>query len=120
MKWVSGIVSLIGLWLAAAPYVYEVGQVTLWNNLAVGIAILLLAGYNFYRMQKGMVASVATASLVALLGLWIAVSPFLLGVESFALLSSNVVLGLLAALLSGYNAYASQQATTPTPSGART
>lgn len=122
-RWLSGFVALIGLWLAVAPFLYEATQAMLWNNLLVGGAIFLLAGYNYYRLANGYRTSVGVLSLVALLALWIAVSEFTVGngfattgleVTGDAMLWNNAVAGLMAAVLSGYVAYAARK---PVPTG---
>lgn len=113
-KWLSGFVSLIGLWIAVSPFVYGPAASMLWNNLLVGGAIFLLAGYNYYRLANGYVSSTGIMSLVALLALWIFVSQWAIGGEvamsgleaaSTGLSWSNVFSGLIAAGLSAYIAY---------------
>lgn len=113
-KWLSGFVSVIGLWLAAAPIVYEQAPAMLWNNLLIGGTIFVLAGYNYYRITNGYSTSTAVMSLVALLALWIAVSQFVidgtvavagLEVADTGFVWNNVVSGLIAAALSAYIAY---------------
>ncbi|TYT61038.1 SPW repeat domain-containing protein [Natrialba swarupiae] len=128
-KWLSGVVSLVGLWIAISPFVYEAAAEFAWNNVAVGGAIFLLAGYNFYRIITAHPTSTSVMSLVALLALWILVSPFALegqfameGLEvaAEALVWSNVVSGLVGAVLAAYVAYAAgRRAPAGTPAGAR-
>lgn len=112
-RWLSGFVSLIGLWLAVAPFVYGAAPSMRWNNLLVGGAIFLLAGYNYYRLTTGDETSIGVMALVALLALWIAVSHFTIG-TGFAttglettdgMLWNNVVSGFIAAALAAYIAY---------------
>lgn len=110
MKWLSGLAALIGLWILASPFVYESTRAGEWNNIAVGAAILLLAGYNFYRMSNDLLASVGVSSLVALLGLWAFVAPFVIDMGSDGPMWSTVVSGLIVAAVSGYNAYANRKA----------
>ena len=105
-KWLSGIASLVGLWIAVSPFVYEVTATARWNDLLVGAGIFLIAGYNFYRRTKGYATNVGAMSLVALLGLWTLLSPFVIEMDSEAMTWSNVVSGLVAALLAAYVAYA--------------
>lgn len=118
MKFVSGLVSLVGLWIGVSPFVYDTTEMGLWNNVVVGLAVFLVAGYNFYRMQRGFFASVGSASLVALLGLWTIVAPFVMAFESDILFWSNVAAGAVIALLAAYNAYANREAQAA-PAGAR-
>ncbi|WP_226041248.1 SPW repeat protein [Natrinema sp. DC36] len=127
-RWLSGIVSLIGLWLAVSPLVYETADSVLWNNLLIGGAIVVFAGYNYYRITNGHSTSTGVMSLAALLALWLVVSQWAIAGQ-FALggleeasegqLWSNVVSGSVAAVLSAYIAYAgdrevSRQAATGT------
>ena len=116
-KWLSGIISLIGLWIAVSPFVYEAMASLLWNNVIVGAAIFLLAGYNYYRIVTDHPTSVGVMSLVALLGLWILVAPFAIegqiaveGLEAAAegLVWSSVVAGILTTVLAAYVAYAAR------------
>lgn len=118
MKWVSLIVALIGLWIAASPFVYDTTEMATWNNVLVGLAIAVIAGYNFYRMSDNRIASPGSASLVALLGLWTIAAPFIIEVNSDTLGWSNVVAGAVVAIVAGYNAYESRRAMTP--AGTRT
>lgn len=113
-KWLSGFVSLIGLWMAVSPFVYEQAASMLWNNLLVGGAIFLLAGYNYYRLTNGYATSTGLMSLVALLALWVFISQWAIGGEvamsgleaaSTGLIWSNVLSGVIAAGLSAYIAY---------------
>lgn len=110
MRWVSGIVSLIGLWIAASPFIWDTSEMATWNNVAVGLAIFLIAGYNFYRMNQEFVGSVGASSLVAILGLWTIVAPFAIEIQTEALGWSNVAAGALVALAAAYSAYASREA----------
>ncbi|QFU83038.1 SPW repeat domain-containing protein [Natronorubrum aibiense] len=114
-KWLSGIVSLIGLWIAITPALYPAATSMTWNNVLIGGAIFLLAGYNYYRITNGYRTSTGVMSLVALLALWTLVAPFAfagqvategLAVASQALVWNNVAGGLIMAVLAAYIAYA--------------
>jgi hypothetical protein len=110
MKWVSGIVSLIGLWIFASPLIYDSTTFSFWNNVAVGAAIFLIAGYTFYQLSNGMYASVGGLSLVVLLGLWTIAAPYVVDFDTGALELSNVAAGSAVAVLAGYEAYANRMA----------
>lgn len=119
LKWVSGIASLVGLWIGVSPFVYETTQVAAWNNVAAGAAIFLLAAFGYYRATQNYRPDVGSSSLVALLGLWAVVAPFLLAFESMALLWSTVASGAVVAILSGYVAYESRRSEAPRTTGTR-
>jgi cation transport ATPase len=116
-KLLAGLASLIGAWIAVSPFVYGdlAGGTQLdaagWNNVIVGAAIFLVAGYNFYRLSKNMNVSEAASGLTLLLGLWMVVSPFAVFVlGTGGLFWSTVVSGLIAAAIGTYNAYKGRQA----------
>lgn len=119
LRWLSGVVSLVGLWLAASAFVYETTTAALWNNAVVGAAIFLLAGYGFYRLARDRRPDVGSTGLAALLGLWAVIAPFLLSYPSDALVWSTVASGVAVAVLSGYNAYESRRSTATGTTGSR-
>lgn len=119
MKWLSGIVSLVGLLLAVSPFVWAVSEAAIGNNIVVGLAVFLLAGYNYYRMSKGYIGSISVAALVALLGLWTIIAPFLYPFDAEVLAWTTVAAGIVIALVSGYNAYESRQAAAATTASTR-
>ncbi|PSQ49939.1 hypothetical protein BRD19_02270 [Halobacteriales archaeon SW_7_65_23] len=110
MQWVSGLAALVGLWLVASPFLFESTDTAVWNDTLVGTAIFALAGYNFVRMSRDRLAAVGVAALVILLGLWAAVSPYVIDMGSDTLLLSTVASGLIIAALSTFNAYLNNKA----------
>lgn len=108
---VSGVIAVIGLWVALSVLVYDVGTASLWNNVAVGCAISLAGGYNYYRLSNDIPLSTGVATLVAVLGIWLLVAAALLEMST-GLFWSTAVSGLLVAGLAGYNAYESREART--------
>jgi len=113
MQWVSAIVALAGLGLVAYPFMFESTEAALWNDAIVGTAIFLVASYNFVRLSRDRLASVAGAVLTTLLGLWALVSPAVIRMGSSELATTTAAGGLLVAALSAYNAYANKRADTP-------
>ena len=113
MQWVSALAAIVGLWVVASPFLYEATDTAYWNNTLIGTGVFLLAGYNFIRMTRDRLALVGVAALVILLGLWIAVSPYLIEMGSENLELSTIVSGLVIAGLAAYNAYANNKADAP-------
>lgn len=121
IMWLSGFVSLFGLWLILTVLVetldlavltFEFGAATdaaFYNNLVVGLAILLVAGYNFYRIATDHDSSMGAMGLVVLLGLWMIVMPFLIEVEANDAYWSNVVTGVIVAAGAAIATYVGQQ-----------
>lgn len=108
---ISGVIAVIGIWVALSVLVYDVGTASLWNNVAVGGVVFLAGGYNYYRLSNDIPLSTGIATLVAILGIWLVVAPVLLEMGT-GLFWSTVVSGLLIAGLAGYNAYESREART--------
>lgn len=51
--WGAGLNTLLGLWMIAAPFVFGVSGLPLWNAVSVGILVALFAGYNTYVGTRG-------------------------------------------------------------------
>lgn len=110
MRMLSGVAILLGAWLVASPLVFEATDMALWNNIIVGLAIVILAGFNYFRMTSERMGNVGVSTLVALLGIWALLVPFVIDMGSEGLLWGTAIAGLIIAILSGYNAYSNRKA----------
>ena len=112
----SGIIAVIGAWVAlSVVLLYDVSGAEFWNNVLVGGVVFAAAAYNYYRLANDIPLSVGVSGLVALLGIWLIVSPALLGMGTGEGLIdspfwSTLGSGLLIAALAGYNAYDAREA----------
>lgn len=117
---ISALVALIGAWFVAAPFVFEaiwpvqfeIAQAHFWSNLIVGLALVVLGGYNYYRRRGERLGSVGVAAFVALLGLWLIATPFVFGTEVGMDVAggdlmgwNDTLLGLVVFILGAYSAY---------------
>lgn len=118
-KLLTALVALAGLWIAASPYLYGSTTIGRWNNLAVGGGILLLAAYNAYRMHERRGGHTGIAGVVALLGLWSVIAPFMLEFEGRGLFWSTIVTGLVVLGLSAYDVYQSRRTGAAARTGTR-
>ncbi|NHN60169.1 MULTISPECIES: SPW repeat protein [Halorussus] len=111
-KWSSAAVALLGLWLVVVPtFFWEAVGADFWNDLIVGAAIVALAAYSYYESSDEDLGGGTWASaLNALLGLWMVVAPFVWGVDEL-LFWNDVAVGALVAVVAGYAAFASGEAT---------
>jgi ABC-type nickel/cobalt efflux system permease component RcnA len=110
-KWISALVALLGLWLVVEPFLFEMTAVNFWNDIIVGLALIALGAYNYYRRADQRLGSVAVGVFVALLGLWLLAAPFVFGVDggaseaTGATFWNDVVVGALVVILGAYSAY---------------
>lgn len=124
-KWLSVVVALLGLWMLVQAAFLEPVAANYWSDVIVGLGLIALGGYNYYRRANERIGSVAVGAFVALLGLWLVVSPFLLGSgqeiaagEELAMDAefwNDVLVGLAVLALGAYSAYEARQTEAATP-----
>jgi hypothetical protein len=79
----------LGMWMAISPAVLGFSRdgAAMWNNVAVGVAIVLLNLALLGRWGNG-----AIPGLIVLLGIWLFMSPFVLGFLRAAFLWNNLTM----------------------------
>jgi hypothetical protein len=84
----SGINILVGLWLVLAPWFlgYPRAYEAMWNDTAVGVAVLLLALIRAIAPTR--FVGISRANM--LLGLWLILAPFVLDYGRGGLVFENV------------------------------
>lgn len=113
-RWPSAVVALVGLWLVLEAVVLAVPPARATNALLVGGILALSGGYNYYRRSNAVLGSVGLAAFAAILGLWLAISPFVLAPtpgadgDGAVAMVTDVLLGLAAFVAAGYSAYAAR------------
>ncbi|HZU34388.1 MAG TPA: SPW repeat protein [Gemmataceae bacterium] len=90
---------LLGIWLIISPFVlpYSLNHAALWDTIAVGILVLCFAA------ARGMnpVRWIGLSWLNVLLGIWLIISPFVLGYWSvWPALWNNIACGIFLGLVS--------------------
>ncbi|QRV14938.1 SPW repeat protein [Haloterrigena salifodinae] len=105
-KLTAGGNGILGCWLIAAPFVLGAPAIGRWNDVVVGAVVLLVVGYNRVGTTGRHPASATGAGLVATLGLWLLLAPFVLGFEGLPLWN-DVVAGTVVASFGSYDAYVS-------------
>ena len=109
IRHLDAVVALVGGWVALSGLALaNLGEPGTWNNVLIGTAIFLAAGYNYYRRMNDLPVSVGAATFVGLLGLWLIVSPALLDVPAVAFWST-LVSGLFVAVASGVIAHVGRE-----------
>jgi hypothetical protein len=97
---------LAGIWLIISPWVlgFTDLRVPLWDTLLVGIAVLVLAA-----IRLGTSGTTGLSWVNLLLGIWLIISPFVLGfTAASAAMSNAIVLGILVGIFSLWAALATR------------
>ncbi|MXV61260.1 hypothetical protein GS429_04115 [Natronorubrum sp. JWXQ-INN-674] len=114
----AGLAAGIGAWILWSGVILTGSGTIIVNNFLVGGAIAVFAAYAAGWPAGGPLPSVAAPLLVVLLGLWTVAAPFVFEVAAARLLWSNVIAGVLVAILAGTSLYGSRQLERPTATGA--
>lgn len=117
--WLEAACAVVGGWIVlAALFVFEpMGAASFWNDIIIGAGIGLIAGYN--AIQDGPLNE-GLAWLVALLGVWMVITPFLFEATSEFAFWSDVVAGAVVAVLSAAAAYTARDVEAPEATTAET
>jgi hypothetical protein len=94
IKTIGWINILAGIWLILSPVMFSsigANVSALWNNIIVGVAILLLAGFGVTSAR-----TTWSRSINAILGAWMFLSPFFFGFSNQpGALWNNLILGAI-------------------------
>ena|SRR5690606_21343329 len=97
----SAINLLLGIWLIIAAFTVTVSQEAYWNDLIVGIVILILAATRLSRPTEG----TKPASWVnAAIGVWLIAAPFILSYASDQEMWNDIIVGALVLIFAGWSA----------------
>lgn len=103
----SGLDVLAGIWLLISPFILAFGGMNgaVTNNVILGIVIGILALYRFFTPNA---ANVWVSWLNALLGVWVLISPWVVGFNrSQVAMTNNIILGIIVIILSVWSALSS-------------
>ncbi len=93
---------ILGIWLIASPWVFHfaTASAAVWNAWISGCVIAVLAAAALYQVQKW------EEWTSAVIGIWLVVSPWVLGFSSDPVTTSNaVIVGLLVLCVAGWELY---------------
>ncbi len=106
---VSGVNILVGVWLVLAPFALRFHQVeaAFWNSVIVGVVMAIVAMLRAFKPLR--FQALSWASIV--FGLWLLVSPFLLGFGTMiAPTLSHLLIGVIVTVLALWSALGARQA----------
>lgn len=98
MNWAMAVA---GLWAVIAPFLlgYRSTSAALWNDLIVGIVIIVLAVVSALSENENNVKTINWVTAVG--GLWLVLAPFILGYSAIAAaLWSDIIVGIVVLVLS--------------------
>lgn len=101
--WLSRLSALIGGWVFVSVASFQLSTAEFWNNVAIGGAIAILAGYSASR-NAARLGRISLSALASLLGIWLIASPSVFELGGTAAWSS-MLSGAAVAVLSGATAY---------------
>ena len=110
VKIASGLNIVLGVWMIIASFVlgYSGTTIALWNDIIVGVIILLLA----WSRVANPGSMTAESVINVILGLWLIAAPFTLGYFSAtAALWNSIIVGAVVAVLGAWSAIATMVAT---------
>lgn len=112
----SGLDVLAGIWLLISPFVLAFGNAgaAMANNVVLGIVIGIIALIRLFSPA----GTTGLSWLNALLGLWVLISPWVVGFSNNATAATNnVILGIIVIILALWSGSVSSTAanTTTTP-----
>ena len=95
-RWQDQVILLLGIWLFVSPWVlgYASDAPQALNAMIAGAVIALLAAFDLYKTHVWAVV------LNMLIGLWVAISPWVpVTADRSALMTNNVIVGVAVLLL---------------------
>ncbi len=95
-RWQDQVILLLGLWLVFAPWAlgYLIGTPIALNVQIAGVVIALLAAFDLYKTYAWAVI------LNLMIGLWVAVSPWVDALaDRSAMMTNNVIVGVAVIVL---------------------
>ena len=99
---------IAAIWLIVSPFVlaYTTLPVALWDTIIVGIIVLILA----WARAASPLRNIGLSWLNLLLGIWLIISPFVLGYATSPTATwNNVVLGAVVVILAIWSAAATPE-----------
>lgn len=95
-RWQDQLILLLGLWLIVSPWVYSYpqGSQQMINAVVSGLVIAVLAAFDLYKTYFWAVV------VNLLVGVWVAVSPWVLRLaDQSTLMWNSVIVGIAVAVL---------------------
>ena len=100
MRGISWVIAIAGVWEILAPFILGFSNLAagVWNNVIVGILLIIFGAWAALSANVGTGKTLDWIS--AVLGLWLVVSPFILGTAVVAAaLWNDIIVGVIVIIL---------------------
>lgn len=114
----AGLSAALGAFVMVSAAVFTITGTMGIQNALVGAVTAILASFHAYRTGEHRSPSIVLAAILALIGIWIAAAPHVLGVDRSLVIGINGIAGALIAILSLAGVYGSFQSSNATASSA--
>ncbi|QLG47785.1 SPW repeat domain-containing protein [Natrinema halophilum] len=114
----AGLTAVLGAFIMISTPVFTITGDMGIHNVVIGAVVAFIAAFQAYRTGEMRSPSVVVAGILALLGIWIAASPFVFGIERELVIGINALGGAIIAILSLVGAYGSVRTSNTTASSA--
>lgn len=97
----SGVNVLLGVWLIIAAFAIAVSQQAYWNDLIVGILVLIL---GVTRLSKPTEGTKPAGWTNAAIGIWLIAAPFILNYPTAREMWNDIIVGALVLIFGAWSA----------------
>jgi hypothetical protein len=97
----SGLNLILGIWLIISAFILAATAAAFWNNVLVGIFVLVLAST---RVSRPTVSTKPLGWTNAVVALWLIIAPFVLGYVSLAETWNSIGVGVLLLIFAAWSA----------------
>ncbi|MFC6767360.1 SPW repeat domain-containing protein [Natrinema soli] len=103
----AGLTAVLGAFIMASAVVFTITGNMGLHNVLVGAVTAFVASVHAYRNGESRTQTIAFAAILVLLGIWIAASPFVFGIDRELVIGINSLGGAIIAILSLVGVYGS-------------
>jgi hypothetical protein len=97
----SGLNVILGIWLIISAFIFAATGAAFWNNVLVGIFVLILAST---RVSRPTVATKPLGWTNAVVAIWLILAPFVLDYLSLAETWNSIGVGVLLLIFAAWSA----------------
>ncbi|HEU4620273.1 MAG TPA: SPW repeat protein [Gammaproteobacteria bacterium] len=97
----SGLNVILGVWLVISAFIFAATSAGFWNNILVGMLVLILAST---RVSRPTASTKPLGWTNAVIGIWLIIAPFVLDYASLAATWNDIGVGVLLLIFASWSA----------------